>query len=60
MQLQYFRQLEKFNIEKEQDRKHLFESLQFFMALPDLFVPGKYQDNDPMGKLFRKAKTQFC
>ena len=59
MQLQYFRQLEKFNIDNEQDRKHLFESLQFFMALPDLFIPESYQANDEMGKLFRKAKTQY-
>lgn len=59
MQLQFFRNLEKFNLDNEQDRKNLMESLQFFMALPDLFIPEKYQGDDAIGKLFRKAKVQY-
>lgn len=59
MQLQYFRQLEKFNIESEQDRQNLFQALQMFMALPDLFIPEQFQGDDELSVYFRKAKAQY-
>jgi len=59
MQLQYFRQLEKFDIENEAHRKNLFKALQMFMALPDLFIPEKFMGNDEESAYFRKAKVQY-
>lgn len=59
MQLQFFKQLDKFNLENEKDRKNLFKALQMYMAIPDLFIPEQFQGQDEESLYFRKAKTQY-
>ncbi len=57
--LQFFTNLEKFDINSKQDQKNLMESLQMFMALPDPFIPSQYRGNDEKAKYFRKLKAAY-
>lgn len=59
MPLQFFTNLEQFRLGNSQDEKNLMESLQMFMALPDMFIPAQYSDDSEKAKVFRKLKAAY-
>lgn len=44
---------------KKDHQKKILENLQFFMSLPDVFIPDKYAGNDDLAKEFRKQHQAY-
>jgi len=59
MNLQFFKNLKKFDIENPEHQKNLMLSLQMFMALPDHFIPEKFTGDDEVGRYYRKLKAAY-
>jgi len=59
MKMQFFNNLKKFDIDNPEHKKNLMLSLQMFMALPDMYVPDQFTQDDEVGRYFRKLKSAY-
>lgn len=59
MKLQFFNNLEKLDYKNPEHTKNLMQALQFYMSLPDLYIPQLFRGDDALSILFRKTKKKF-
>ena len=59
MKMQFFNNLEKMDHKNPEHTKNLMQALQFYMSLPDLYIPQLFRGSDALSILFRKTKKKF-